>query len=99
MISRARAWLNRRTAYRATFLRDDDGKPDLNGLAVLQDLARFCCANRSTIRISPVSRTIDPMAMAVSEGRREVFMRIAKFCHLSDADITRFLEANEGAQT
>lgn len=92
------AWRQRRQAYRQTFLRGDDGKPDLAGEEVLRDLAKFCCANRTTIRISPVSRTIDPLAMAVAEGRREVFMRIAKKLYLSDADIARFLEADGGTQ-
>lgn len=96
MIDRVTAWLDRRRAYRHTFLRSDDGKPDRATEAVLKDLARFCCANRTTIRISPVGRTIDPMAMAVAEGRREVFMRIAKYIHLTDADIARY-QLDEGA--
>ena len=93
MISRVQHWLERRRAYRHTFLRSDDGKPDRATEAVLKDLARFCCANTTTIRVSPVGRTIDPLAMAVAEGRREVFLRIAKFLYLTDADIARFLES------
>lgn len=96
-MNRVQAWLDRRRAYRHTFLRTDDNKPDRATEAVLKDLARFCCANTTTIRISPVGRTIDPLAMAVAEGRREVFLRIAKFLYLTDADISRFL-ASEGQE-
>ena len=95
-MNRLESWLRRRGAYRSTFLRSDDGKPDMAGQLVLADLARFCCQNRTTIRVSPTTRTIDPMAMAVREGRREVFMRIAKFIHLSDAEVTRLLQTHEG---
>lgn len=89
-------FIDKRQAYRSTFLRTTDGKPDRATQAVLQDLSKFCRANRTTITHSPVTGLIDSHAMAVAEGRREVFMRIAKFIHLSDADVARMLE-NEGA--
>lgn len=85
--------LSRRNAYRATFLRANDTGPDQAGQLVLRDLARFCRANRSSLTLTTMGGTIDPLATAAAEGRREVFLRIAKFIHLSDADVARLLES------
>lgn len=74
--------LARRHAYRVTF--DSE-----LARVVLGDLARFCGATKSSIRIAPLSGTIDPLAMAIAEGRREVWLRIVGHLHLSDADLVR----------
>lgn len=60
----------RRTAYRATFLTP-------MGDEVLADLAKFCRAHESTFHT-------DPRVHAVLEGRREVFLRIARHLNLDD---------------
>lgn len=87
--------LARRESYRRVF-QLQDGKPgNLDAEAVLADLARFCNATEPTTRVSPVSRTIDPLAMAQAEGRREVFLRINKFLHVSDADLARMQEQQQ----
>lgn len=65
----------RRAAYRGVFL-DADGRMTVYGEQVLKDLAQFCRFSSSTAIVSPVSRSIDPVAMALAEGRREVFLRI-----------------------
>ena len=54
---------------------------------VMADLARFCNATKPSVRVSPQTGAIDPMAMAVGEGRREVYLRIQTHLGLTDADV------------
>jgi hypothetical protein len=61
----------RRQSYRRLFL-DGDGRVHPTAEVVLADLKRFCRADTSTVVVSPVSKAIDPLAMAMAEGRREV---------------------------
>lgn len=71
LIDHALAFLQRRrTAYRAVF-------QSPMGQQVLEDLARFCRAHDSTFHT-------DPRVHAALEGRREVFLRIARHLHLDD---------------
>ena len=72
----------RKYAYRRLFLGEDGLNAD--GQVVLADLAKFCRANSSTAIVSPVSRSVDPIAMAMAEGRREVWLRIAAHLHIDD---------------
>lgn len=60
----------RRTAYVQVFCSPV-------GEEVLSDLARFCRAHDTTMHA-------DPRMHAVLEGRREVFLRIARHINLSD---------------
>jgi len=60
----------RRSAYRAIF-------HSPMGEEVLTDLAKFCRAHESTFHA-------DPRVHAVLEGRREVFLRIARHLKLDD---------------
>ena len=62
---------------------------------VLADLKRFCRAETSTAVVSPVSKAIDPLAMAMAEGRREVWNRIQQYLHMADREITQLKEENE----
>jgi hypothetical protein len=87
--------LTRRQAYRRVFQVTDGIVGNRDAEQVLADLARFCNFNEPTTRVSPVSRTIDPLAMAQAEGRREVFLRINKFLHVSDADLARMQEQQQ----
>lgn len=86
--------LSRSTAYQRTFL-GDDGKPDADAAIVLADLKRFCYVERTTAKVSLTTQTIDPLAMAFAEGRREVWMRIAGFLHLDDATIRNLTEPHQ----
>lgn len=86
------AILNKRYAYRRVFAWEGGQPGNRDAQVVLADLAHFCCANRPTIRISPVSKQIDEKAMLISEGRREVWLRIAKHLNVSDADVARMME-------
>lgn len=72
----------RKYAYRRLFLGDDGLNAD--GEIVLADLAKFCRVNSSTAVVSPVSRAVDPIASAMAEGRREVFLRISAHLHLEE---------------
>lgn len=75
--------LNRKRAYRRLFLDQDNnirGDADI----VLADLKRFCRATGTTAMVSPISKSIDPIAMAMAEGRREVWNRIQAHLYIED---------------
>jgi hypothetical protein len=72
----------RRYSYRRLFLGEDGLNAD--GQIVLADLAKFCRANSSTAIVSPVSRSVDPIAMAMAEGRREVWLRLMAHLHIDE---------------
>lgn len=76
----------KRRAYRQLFLADDGGANE-PAKVVMADLARFCNATKPSVRVSPQTGAIDPMAMAVGEGRREVYLRIQSHLGLTDADV------------
>jgi hypothetical protein len=81
----------RRGAWRS-MCRGEDGALNAAALTALADLSRFCYADRSTIKVSPVSQRVDPMAMAVAEGRREVWLRIVEMLKLDDRDLQALLK-------
>lgn len=74
--------LKRKYAYRRLFLGEDGLNGD--GQIVLADLAKFCKATASTAVVSPVSRQVDPIASALAEGRREVWLRIMAHLHIDE---------------
>lgn len=63
------------------------------GELVLRDLARYCYAGKSTLKVSQVDQHVDPLAMAFAEGRRDVFNRITAMLELDAADIERIAHA------
>ena len=69
----------RRQNYHRLFL-DGDGRVHPAAAPVLADLKRFCRAETSTLVVSPVSKAVDPLAMGMAEGRREVWNRISSTC-------------------
>lgn len=89
------SWLNRlfhkRVSYRRLFLRED-GTLNPDAQVVMTDLRKFCRADGSTAMVSPQTGSIDPIAMAIAEGRREVFNRINSYLHLSDSTIHNLRE-------
>lgn len=87
--------LNRKRAYR-TLLLDQDGNVAPNAMLVLADLKKFCRASSSTIVVSPVSKTIDPLAMAMAEGRREVWNRIMAHLYIDDKVVAQIKDDNDG---
>lgn len=69
-----------------------DGKPHRHAEMMLADLRRFCRATASTAIVSPVSKTIDPIAMGMAEGRREVWNRIMAHLNLDDRTVINMSE-------
>lgn len=63
------------------------------GELVLRDLAHYCYAGKSTLKVSTVDQHVDPLAMAFAEGRRDVFNRITAILALDDATIDRIAHA------
>lgn len=94
MLAHMKRLLSRTQAYQRTFL-GDNGNPNADAAVVLADLKRFCYVERTTARVSPTTQTMDPLAMAFAEGRREVFMRIVSFMHLDDATIRNLTEPTQ----
>lgn len=80
----------RRIAYTAVF-----GKRTPAVDFVLADLRQFCRFTTSTTVVSPVAGTVDPLASAQAEGRREVFCRIVQYLNLSDADIYKLVNRDD----
>jgi hypothetical protein len=83
----------KRQAYRRMFL-DQDGNVRPDAEVVLADLKKFCRAVTPTIVVSPVQKTIDPMAMAMAEGRREVWNRLMAYLHLEDKIVLNLRDPN-----
>lgn len=76
----------RRDAYRRTFC-GPGVVPHNDGDEVLRDLRRFCGINKGGIVVSPVTRMADPIATAYRAGQRDVFLRIAGFIGLDEAQL------------
>lgn len=83
----------RRYAYRRLFLGENGLSAD--GQIVLADLAKFCRATSSTAMISPVSRSVDPIAMAMAEGRREVWLRLMAHLHVDERTVFNLNEEDQ----
>lgn len=91
---RARRLLNRRLSYREVFL-TPGGELTTASAYVMRDLARYCGAYRTSFRISQVTRSADPLAMAYAEGRRDVYLRLMQMLKLPEEEFLRSLEDNE----
>lgn len=78
----------RRSAYRALFV-SPGGELGPMADVVMKDLARYCYAGKSTLKVSLVTQQSDPLAMAFAEGRRDVFNRIVAMCNLTPDEIER----------
>lgn len=76
----------KRAAYIQTFL-DATGKPHQNAEIVLKDLRRVAGIDKGGIVVSPISRTVDPMATAYRAGQRDMYLRMVKFLGLDGSAI------------
>lgn len=71
-------------AYRAIFLgANKEYKEDAK--IVLKDLQKYCWAK--SIIVHDNTGKIDPIAMAVAQGRREVYERILTYLHGAEASV------------
>jgi hypothetical protein len=68
-------------AYKACFC-DEHGRLTEAGERVLRDLGKFCHQHTSTLKVSPVTRSVDTHAMAAAEGRRDVARRVWAYIEL-----------------
>lgn len=74
-------------SYRRLFL-GDGGELHHNSTMVLADLKKFCRATESCA-VKPVGHPVfDPIASAICEGRREVWLRIMHHLHMDIDDRT-----------
>jgi hypothetical protein len=87
--------LRKKQAYRRTFM-DANGDLSPEAIVVLDDLRKFCRATGSTAVVSPVSKTIDPLAMAMAEGRREVWNRIQAHLYVNEKQVFELQEKADG---
>lgn len=74
----------RALAYRALFTPDNPIMQE-HARVVLRDLAKFCNANKPSIRVS--NGAIDVNATMVAEGRREVYLRLLTQLNVTDDDL------------
>lgn len=88
---RVKLWLRRKRDYEACF-KTNGVEVSLAGAAVLRDIAQFCGAYKTTAKVSPVSRVIDPLAMGIAEGRRQVYLHIQRRLNLTDEQILNMME-------
>lgn len=86
--------LRRKVAYRRLFF-DASGNINRDAEIVLADLRRFCRATGSTAVVSPVSKSVDPIAMAMAEGRREVWLRLMAHLHVDERQVFKLVEVDE----
>lgn len=82
----------RKLAYQECFT-NGMGALTRHGEIVMADLAKFCRVHSSTATM--VDGKIDPVAMALAEGRREVFNRIQQYLHLDDETLFKLKEQSE----
>jgi hypothetical protein len=86
---RVTALFNLRASYRQSFT-------GASGQRVLLDLARFCRVGRAALPVSRVTGMTDTHALALTEGRREVFQYLTKRLRMTDEQINNLMErANE----
>lgn len=90
-------WRRTSHAVRACFL-GSDGKPTPDGAVVLGRLAKFCHANRSTTKVSLVHQQVDPIASAMAEGRREVWLMLQQYLTLNELDVIRAIASSDATQ-
>lgn len=77
--------VNKRASYKKLFYNDTDTELTPDAKAVLKDLALFCGAYKSSVLVNPTSGNIDSHAMAVAEGRREVWLRVQAMLNIEDS--------------
>lgn len=88
---RARRFLSRRQAFRDCFM-DNQGQLTASGARVLRLFAKKAGAYRSSVRLSPVSGVVDSHAMAVAEGRREMYLYLQSMLELPDKAVLDAME-------
>lgn len=91
LTERVRRKLSKKHAYDAVF-KTPGGNMTESGVRVLRDLAQFSGAYVTTTKFSPITRTVDPLASAVAEGRRQVFLHLMSRLRLDTEEILKEME-------
>jgi len=78
-------------SYRKVF--GEQGKRTKEQELVIADLMNFSKLLASSVAISKVSGSVDPLATMLAEGRREVAHRIINFTTLDDAQLLAAIQA------
>ncbi len=78
-------------AYRNVF--GEQGKRTKEQELVIADLMNFSKLLASSVAISKVSGSVDPLATMLAEGRREVAHRIINFTTLDDAQLLAAIQS------
>lgn len=91
-LARLHAKLRKRGAYKAVF-----GTPEtwtVQQQEVWRDLADYCSAYRTTALRSENGGQ-DPIASAIAEGRRQVYLRLVSMTQLPDSAILQAIEREQ----
>lgn len=83
---RARRFLLRRQAFRDCFL-GANGELTPSGARAMRMLAKRAGVYRSSLHVSPKTGTVDPLAMAFQEGRRDIFRFLQAMLELPDREV------------
>ena len=91
LIARIWATIRKRDIIKQLLLDNND---NFNPAArvLMAELSRFCYGNKTPVKVSKVTGTIDPIALAVAAGRREVLLRIMEILGFSDANALKMIE-------
>ena len=65
------------------------------GSIVFKDLANFCNAKHSSVKVAVVGSRIDPISVAYEEGKRAVFNRVVKYLNMNDDQILNMYKESE----
>lgn len=91
LLKRIRAmqfWRRDTRAYYWDIFGAPETEPTRSQAAVLQDLRRFCYADRRT-SVRDGDNRVDPIATALLEGRREAYLHIVGYLGLSELKLQR----------
>jgi hypothetical protein len=69
---------------------------NIDGRAVLAELSAFAHMETTTAKASTITGMIDPNAMLIAEGRRQVVLHIARVCGISYEEIANMRYLEEG---
>lgn len=89
-INRIYATIRKRDIIRG-LLMDDNDNYNPAAAVFMKEMNRFCYGSKPAVKVSKIMGTIDPIAMAVAEGRREVLMRIIELCGFTDDSAVKMI--------
>lgn len=59
---------------------------------LMKELTTFCMMGKSPVKVNKITGNIDPTALAIATGRREVYMRIMELINFSDESALKMIE-------